>query len=108
MSSLNSWISDNQEEIRARVSAMIKFSQEATKAVVVSFWSELEEAMKHQVKDVVAYVNQRTQGLCKELNKKIDEMQLDLQAMRTSIDKWTRASWKLRHKGPGQVTNSPN
>jgi hypothetical protein len=79
-----------------KIEAMIKFSQEETKAVVISFWSELEETLKHQVEYVLAYVDQKTQGFCKELNKKIDEMQVDLQAVRTSVDTWTiRASWKL-------------
>jgi hypothetical protein len=38
------------------------------------------------VEDVLACVNQKTQGLYKELNKKIDEMQVDLQAVKTSND----------------------
>jgi arginine decarboxylase-like protein len=45
------------------------------------------------VEDVLAYVDQRTQDLCKELNEKIDEMEVDLQATKTFIDTWTiRAS----------------
>jgi hypothetical protein len=38
------------------------------------------------VKDVLACFYQRTQGLRKELNEKIDETQLDLQLVMTSID----------------------
>jgi hypothetical protein len=48
---------------------MIKCSQEEP---------ELEETIKHQVEDVLACVDQRTQNLCKELSEKIDAMQLDL------------------------------
>jgi uncharacterized alpha-E superfamily protein len=51
----------NQEEMRAQVSAIHR--------------NELEETAKHQAEDVLACVYQRMQGLCKELNEKIDETQ---------------------------------
>jgi hypothetical protein len=47
-----------------------------------------------QVEDVLSCVDQNTQGLCKEMTKKIDETQLDLKAMRTSVDMRTRVSRK--------------
>jgi chromosome segregation ATPase len=83
--------------MRFRVSAilykmetMIKCSREETKAVINSIQAELEETVKHRVKDVLGCVDQRTQGL-KELNKKIDEMQVDLHAVKTSLDTWTKS-----------------
>jgi hypothetical protein len=63
--------------------------QEKMEAAIHSIWSELEETIKHRVEDVLACVDKRMQGLCKELNKKIDEMQLDLQPVKTSINTWT-------------------
>jgi hypothetical protein len=38
------------------------------------------------VEDVLVCADQRTQGLRKELKKKIDETQVDLQAVKTSLD----------------------
>jgi hypothetical protein len=52
---------------------------------------ELEETIKHWVKDVPSCVEQKMQGLRKELTEKIDETQVDLQTVKTSIDTWTRS-----------------
>lgn len=88
---LTSWINASQEEMRVRVSAiqykmevMIKCCQE-TEATIHSIRSELEEAIKHWVEDVLSCVNQKMQGLRKELTEKIVETQVDLQAVKTSI-----------------------
>jgi hypothetical protein len=58
-------------------------------AAIRSIRSELEETIKHRVEYVLSCVDQKTQGLCKELTEKIDETQVDLQAVKTSLD--TRA-----------------
>jgi hypothetical protein len=67
----------------------MKAHQEKTEAAIHSIQSELEETIKHLVEDVLASFYQRTQGLRKELNEKIDETQLDLQLVMTSIDTCT-------------------
>jgi hypothetical protein len=41
------------------------------------------------VEDVLSCVNQKIQGLHKELTKKIVETQVDLHSVKTSIDMWT-------------------
>jgi hypothetical protein len=94
--SLESRINTKQEEIRARVRAIqykmevkIKCSQEETETAIHYVRSELEETIKHRVEDVLACVDKRTQGLCKELNEKIEETQENLQTVKTSIDTWT-------------------
>jgi hypothetical protein len=94
--SIASWIDAKEEEMKARVSATqhemevtMKCSQEETDDAIYSIQSELEETIKHWLEDILACVDQRTQGLCKELKEKIDEMQVDLQAVKTSIDMWT-------------------
>jgi hypothetical protein len=79
VASLASRINANQEEMRARVSAIqykmmevtVNCSQEETEAAVHSAWPELEETVKHQVEDILACVDQRTQGLCRALNEMI-------------------------------------
>jgi hypothetical protein len=53
--------------------------------------AELEESMKHGVEDIVVCVNQRTQGLCKDCNKSNNEKQVDLQAVKTSLDMQTKS-----------------
>jgi 2-hydroxy-3-keto-5-methylthiopentenyl-1-phosphate phosphatase len=61
------------------------------KAAVNSIWSDLEDTPKHQVEDVLALVDKRTQDLHEELNKKIDELQVDLQVVKTSLEMWMRS-----------------
>jgi hypothetical protein len=53
--------------------------------------SELEETIKQRVEDVLLYVDQKTQGLRNKLTEKIEETQLDLQAIRTSVDTLTKS-----------------
>jgi 2-hydroxy-3-keto-5-methylthiopentenyl-1-phosphate phosphatase len=53
--------------------------------------SKLEENIKQQLEDAVSCVNQKTQGLHKELTEKIDETQVDLQAIRSSVDMRTKS-----------------
>jgi hypothetical protein len=57
-------------------------------AAISSIRSELEEALTRWVEDVLASVDQRTQGLQEELNAKMEETQLELQM---SLDTWTRS-----------------
>jgi hypothetical protein len=42
-------------------------------ATIHSIRPKLEETMKHGVEDVLSFVDQKTQGLHKELAQKIDE-----------------------------------
>jgi hypothetical protein len=86
---LTSHIDVNQEKLGAYHREM-KARQEKTEAAVHSIRSELLETVIHQVENSLACVNQRTQGLGKELNEKIDETQVDLQLVMTSIDTSTR------------------
>jgi hypothetical protein len=39
-------------------------------AAIHSIWSELEETIKHQVENVLSFVNQKVQGLIKEVTMK--------------------------------------
>jgi DNA anti-recombination protein RmuC len=59
---------------------------EKMEAAIHSIGADLEETIKHRVADILSYVAQKTQGLCKELTEMIDEAQVDLQAIRTSVD----------------------
>jgi hypothetical protein len=47
--------------------------------------------MKYRVEDVLACVDQKTQGLSKEVTEKIDETHVDLQAIRSSVDMRTKS-----------------
>jgi DNA-binding ferritin-like protein len=42
-------------------------------AAIHSIQSELEETIRHRVEDVLSYVDQKRQDLCKELTEKIEE-----------------------------------
>jgi hypothetical protein len=48
-------------------------------AALNSIQSELEKTIRNQVDDVLAYVDQQTQGLHEELNAKLEEKQLVIQ-----------------------------
>jgi BMFP domain-containing protein YqiC len=61
-------------------------SQEMMEAAINSIQSELEETIKNQMDNVLSSVNQWTQGIRKELNTKIEEMQLSLQTVMTSLN----------------------
>jgi uncharacterized protein YydD (DUF2326 family) len=68
----------------------MKACQEKTEATIHSIWSELEETIKHQMEDIQACVDQMMQGFRKELTENIDEMQVDLQAVKMSLYTWTK------------------
>jgi hypothetical protein len=74
-----------QEEMEARMG----IHQEKMEATVHSTWSESKETIKHRMEDVLSCVDQKKQGLCNQLTEKIDETQVDLQAVKTSISTWT-------------------
>jgi flagellar biosynthesis chaperone FliJ len=78
-----------QEEMKAKMD----IHQEKMEAAINSIRTELEETIKHQVEDILSYVDQKSQGLFKELTEKIDETQVNLQTIRTSVD-MQRSSWK--------------
>jgi hypothetical protein len=65
----------------------MKAHQEKMEDTVRCIRFELEETVKHRVEDVLANVDQRMQGLRKELNEKIDETRADRQFLMTSVDK---------------------
>jgi hypothetical protein len=73
--------------------AKMDICQEKMEVAKHSIQSKLEETIKHQAEDVLSYVDQKTQGLCKELTEKTDETQVNLQAIRTSVG-MQRSSWK--------------
>jgi hypothetical protein len=52
--------------------------QEKMEVAIHSIRSELEETIKYRVEDVLACVDQKTQGLHKELTEKINETHVDL------------------------------
>jgi hypothetical protein len=60
-------------------------------AAIYSIWSEFEDTIKHRVEDVLSCLHQKKQGLRKELTNKIDETQVDLQAIRTSVNTCTKS-----------------
>jgi uncharacterized membrane-anchored protein YjiN (DUF445 family) len=76
-----------KEEIKAKVD----IQQEKMEAAIHSIWSELGETIKHWVEDVLSCVDQKIQGLHKELTETIYETQVDLQAIRTSVDMQTES-----------------
>jgi hypothetical protein len=80
----------NQEEVEAWQREM-KACQDKIDAAIHSIQSESEETIKHQVEDVLAWVDQRTQDLQKELNKKIYELQVDLQVVKMLLDTWKKS-----------------
>jgi hypothetical protein len=69
---LTSRIDGNQEKLGASYREM-KACQGKTEAAVHSIRSELLETVIHHVENGQACGDQRTEGLCKELNEKIDE-----------------------------------
>jgi hypothetical protein len=71
---------------------MMKSSQEETKATIDSVRSELEKTIKHRVEDVLASVDQQTQGIRKDRDSRIAEKQRDLE---TSLGKWTRSPYEV-------------
>jgi hypothetical protein len=61
-----------------RMKANMDIHQEKIKAAIHSILPKLEETIKHRVEDVLSCVDQKTQGLRKELTEKIDQTQVDL------------------------------
>jgi hypothetical protein len=108
--SLVSWLDIHQARTMStrEMRAKMAIHQEKMEATIHSIQSKLDEIIKHQVEDVPSYVDQKTQGLSKELTEKIKETQ-DLQA-----DKGPPGN-QNRHKGahsrraqphnPGRGTN---
>jgi hypothetical protein len=64
----------SQEEMKAKMD----ICQEKMEAAIHSIQFKLEETIKHWVEDILSRVEQKTQGLYKELTEKIDETQVDL------------------------------
>jgi BMFP domain-containing protein YqiC len=63
-----------QEQIKAKMD----IHQEKMEGAIHPIRSELEKAIKHLVEDVLSCVDQKTQGLRKELIENIDEIEVDL------------------------------
>jgi hypothetical protein len=74
----------NQETIDAKIDV----NQEKMEAAMHSVWSELEEAIRHWVEDILSCVH-------KELTEKIDETQLDLQAVKGDVTDTNKDSHKV-------------
>jgi hypothetical protein len=74
-----------QEEMKAR----LDIHQEKMEAAIRSIRSKLEEPIKHWVEDVLSCVDQKMQGLNKELTENIVETQVDLWAVKMSFDTWS-------------------
>jgi hypothetical protein len=55
-------------------------------AVINSTRSEFEETINSRMESVLASVNQRNQSLREELNAKIEETWLDLEAVKKPVD----------------------
>jgi hypothetical protein len=60
--------------------------QDKMEATIHFIWSELQETIKYRVEDVLSYVDQKMQGLCREVTEKIGKTQVDLQAVKTSLE----------------------
>jgi dynactin complex subunit len=104
-------LNSNQEEIkfskeemkeetktgRLEMKATVSVIQEKMEAATSFIRSKLERALKHHRTDVLACVDPRTLGLRKELNKKFEETQVDLQAVKTSLDMRTKSQPVYRH-----------
>jgi hypothetical protein len=77
--SLVSWVDASWEEMKgeiksgqAEMKSTVSVIQEKLEATIHSIWSKLEESIE-QVDYALSFVNQKMQGLSKELTKKIDE-----------------------------------
>jgi hypothetical protein len=70
-----------QEDMKVKMD----IHQEKMEATIHSIRSNLEETTKHWVEDVLSCV------LCKELTEKIDETQVNLLAVKTSLDTRTKS-----------------
>jgi hypothetical protein len=77
-------------ESTKKIEAKMDIILEKLEAATHSIGSELEETIKDRVADILSCVVQKAQGLRKELTEKNDETQVDLQAIRTSVDSPTK------------------
>jgi uncharacterized protein YqgV (UPF0045/DUF77 family) len=66
-------VSGVQELMEATMDSTMSVIQEKLEATINAIWSELEETMTNKVEDVLASVDQLTQGHCKELDGKMEE-----------------------------------
>jgi hypothetical protein len=64
--------------------------QAEMRSTVCAVRSELEETIQHEMKDMLSYVDQKTQNLRKELTETIETTQMELQTVEVSLDKRTR------------------
>jgi hypothetical protein len=81
-----------KEEMLAKMDASqteIKADQEERKAEMNAKMGMHQEKMEAAT-NVLSCVDQKTQGLCKELIEKIDKIQVDLQAVKTSLNTRTK------------------
>jgi hypothetical protein len=76
-----------QEQMKAKTVV----HQEKMKAAIFTIRPQLEETVKHRVENVLLRVDQMMQGLCKEPTEKIDETQVGLRTIRTSVNTQTRS-----------------
>jgi hypothetical protein len=97
---------DRTESTKEEMKAKMSIYQEKMEAAIHSIQSKSEEAMKHRGEDVLACVDQRTQALRKERIEKIDGTQVDVQALKTSLDKRTKSLQEnladTRKEGPSR------
>jgi hypothetical protein len=72
------------------MNAKMSMHQEKMEAAINSTRSELQNTIKHRMEDFLSCVDHKTQGLRKELIQRIDKTQVDLQAVKTSLNTWTK------------------
>jgi hypothetical protein len=76
-----------QEEMKAK----IHIHQVKMEPPIHSIQFELEDIIRNRVEDILSCVDQKAQGLCKELTENIDETQVDLHPIRMSVDMQTKS-----------------
>jgi hypothetical protein len=69
-------------------------------AAISSIWFELEETIRNWMENVLASVDQGTQGLSEEIVVKVEETQLGLQTVMTSFDMHTKKLQGIQHGDP--------
>jgi hypothetical protein len=80
-----------QKRMEAKVDTARSGIQGMMEAAINSIQSKLEETIKNMVENILAFVDQWTQDLSKELNVKTEDSQLGLQAMTMSFDVLTKS-----------------
>jgi predicted component of type VI protein secretion system len=84
---------DEMKQIRTgqeHIQDIIRTNQEKMEAMVHSMRSELDETIQHQIKNIMTHVNCKTQSLQKELTKKIEKTQVELQAVEVFLNTQAR------------------